>query len=711
MARFLNDLWAAVQNQRERWVFWTPVPVAFGIAFYFGLHSEPPLGMGLVLLLLLSPLLTAFYKNRPVFMVLLTAFLAVGGLTSAQWRTVQVAAPVLEKRSYAVTLRGLVAEVDPLPKTYRIVLDNIDITDGKIWQKDLPRRVRIKLKNNDPAVPQAGMVVEIRAGLLPLSPPIMPGAFDFQRHAFFKGLGATGFAYGDLKVVKEREGSTFYFEKMRKTIRDKIAAAVPDRDNAALLTAFMIGEDNGISEKDWETARQSGIAHLIAISGSHFVLIAGFPFFLIRALLAAIPFIALRWPIKKIAAVGAMAVSIFYMLLIGAPVTAQRAVIMTCVVMTAIMFDRNPFTLRLAVFAAFILFIFEPESVMGPSFQMSFAAVVALIAFYEATGAWWKQQFREAHWTKRYSLYLLACFATTLVASMATAPFALYHFSRMPMLGGLAANMIAVPVSSFITFPLGLFACLMMPFGLEAWPLYVTEKSLDVFMYVAEVVAGWKYAGLNTNGYAGWILAVMTLGMLWLCIWRGRIRWLGIIPVVLAAVFIPLTPRADVLVSDDGKLFAVRDAAGALHFSTLTREKFVREQWTIREGDIQSIPTAWPAAGDKNDLSPVSCKMGYCLYTLNEKTFGFVDAQEAVAPACRAGAQVIISAEDIKRARNCAADALVIGKYDLRREGAHAFYHRTGQAGYRLKTVREERGIRPWTGRSRGRADIASFKN
>ncbi len=697
MARFLNDLWAAMQSQRERWVFWMPVPVAFGIAFYFGLHREPPLGMGLVLLALLSPLLAAFYKNRPVFFILLAGFLAIGGFTAAQWRTAQVAAPVLEKRSYAVTLRGTVVAVDPLPKTYRIVLEGVEVIDGKIWQKDLPKRVRIKLKNNDPAVPQAGTVVEIRAGLLPLSPPIMPGAFDFQRHAFFKGLGATGFAYGDLKVVQAREGHAFYFEKIRKAIREKIAAAIPDRDNAALLTAFMIGEDNGISEKDWETARQSGIAHLIAISGSHFILIAGFPFFLIRALLAAIPFIALRWPIKKIAAAGAMIVSIFYMLLIGAPVTAQRAVIMTCVVMTAIMFDRNPFTLRLAVFAAFILFIFEPESVMGPSFQMSFAAVVALIAFYEGTGEWWKSQFREAHWTKRYSLYLLACFATTLVASVATAPFALYHFSRMPMLGGLAANMIAVPVSSFITFPLGLLACLLMPLGLEAWPLQVTEKSLDVFMYVAEIVARWDYAGLNANGFAGWILAVVTLGMLWVCIWRTRMRWLGIVPIALAALFIPLTPRADVLVSDDGKLLAVRDATGALHFSTLTREKFVREQWTVREGDVKATPAAWPVVADKDTASPVTCKKGYCLYTLDKTIFGFVDAQEDVAPACKAGAKILISAEDIKRARNCANDAVVIGKYDLREEGAYAFY-RAQSGGVMSKTVRQERGIRPWTG-------------
>lgn len=697
MARFLNDLWAAVQNQRERWIFWTPVPVAFGVAFYFGLRGEPPLATGPVLLALLAPLLAAFYKNRPVFLTLLAVFLAVGGFTAAQWRTQQVAAPVLEKRSYAVTLRGKVVEVDPLPKTYRIVLEGIEVIDGKIWQDDLPRRVRIKLKNNDPAVPQAGSIVEIRAGLLPLSPPVMPGAFDFQRHAFFKGLGATGFAYGDLKVVRERAGSAFYFEKLRQSVREKISAAIADRDNAALLTAFMIGEDRGISEKDWEIARQSGIAHLIAISGSHFVLIAGFPFFLIRALLAAIPFIALRWPVKKIAAAGAMAVSIFYMLLIGAPVTAQRAVIMTCVVMTAVMFDRNPFTLRLAVFAAFVLFVFEPESVMGPSFQMSFAAVVALIAFYESTGPWWKNQFREAPWTKRYSLYLLGCFATTLVASAATAPFALYHFSRMPMLGGLAANMIAVPVSSFVTFPLGLFSCLLMPLGLETWPLRVTEKSLDVFMYVAEIVAGWDYAGVNVNGFAGWILAVMTLGMLWICIWRGRMRWLGMIPFALAALFIPLTPRAAVLVSDDGKLMAVRDAAGDLHFSMLGREKFVREQWTVREGNVKAAARAWPAAEDKQAAaSPVTCKAGYCTYTLGKTVFAFVEGQESVAPACRAGASILVSAQDIRRARNCAAGAVVIGKYDLRREGAHAFYLRPDNS-IDIQTVRGARGLRPWT--------------
>lgn len=697
MARFLKDLWAEVQNQRTRWGFWLPVPVAMGIALYFDLHREPPLGMGLVLLVLLAPMLAAFYRNRAVFFLILAAFLAVVGFTAAQWRTAQVAAPVLEKRSYAVTLRGRVVDVNPLPKAYRIVLDDVAVVKGRIWQKELPQQVRIKLKNNDPAVPQAGSIVEIRAGLLPLSAPLMPGAFDFQRHAFFKGLGATGFAYGDLKVIEPRSGGAFYFEQLRKTVREKIAAAVPDRDNAALLTAFMVGEDRGISQKDWETARLSGIAHLIAISGSHFVLIAGFPFFLVRFLLAAIPFIALRWPVKKIAAVVAMLVSIFYMLLIDSPVTAQRAVIMTCVVMTAIMFDRNPFTLRLAVFAALVLLIIEPESVMGPSFQMSFAAVVGLIAFYESTREWWKQQFREAHWAKRYSLYLLGCFATTLVASLATAPYGLYHFSRMPLLGALLANMVAVPVSSFITFPLGLFSCLLMPVGLEAWPLKVTEKSMDVFMYVAELVAQWDYAGMNTNGFSGMVLGGMTLSMLWICIWQGRLRWWGLVPFFMATAVIPLTPRADVLVSDSGKIFAVRDDDGDLAFSTLTREKFVREQWTIREGDINKTPTLWTGGDPDEEQGPVSCHQGVCLYKKKGVTIGFVEAQSAVAPSCNAGAQVIVSAADIKRARNCPDDLLVIGKYDLRAQGAQAFYI-SSKGELTIRTVAQTRGIRPWTG-------------
>lgn len=698
MARFLRAFWQEMQNQRERWIFWLPVPVAFGIALYFGLHGEPPLLLGTLIGLFMLPLLHAFYRNQAVFMPVLMTFLLAAGFAAAQWRTHFVAAPVLEKRSYTVTLHGKVVEVQPQPKNFRIVLEDFTVVKGRIFQDDLPKRVRIKLKNNDPAVPQAGEVVELRAALLPLSAPVMPGAFDFQRHAFFQGLGGTGYALGDLQVIEPRRGGEFFFEKLRRHIREKIFAAIEDRDRAAMITAFMIGEDRGISEKDWEIARLSGIAHLIAISGSHFVLIAGFPFFFVRAFLAAIPYVALRWPVKKIAAAVAMAVSVFYMLLIGAPIPAQRAVIMTCVIMTAIMLDRNPFTLRLAVFAALLLFILSPESLMGPSFQMSFAAVVALIAFYESTAPWWKKHFRDSVWSKRYALYLLGCFATSLVASTATAPFALYHFGRMPLIGGLAANMVAVPVSSFVTFPVGLFSCLLMPFGLEKYPLILTEKSLDVFMYVAEIIAAWEYAGWQANSFAGWMLGIMALGGIWICAWQGWIRWLGALPVIIAAALAVWTPRADVLVAGSGDLMALRAPDGKMWFSTMSKEKFVREQWLAREGQGAEIKT-WPQRqlpGGEGDF--LSCDDAACRIVLKGSTLSVLRSAEAVERECGA-ADVMISKGVIKLPRSCKRKATIIDRWKLRDKGAYAIYLREGQPP-RITSVRDTRGERPWTGQA-----------
>lgn len=698
MARFLTALWDALQNQRERWIFWLPVPMAYGIAAYFGLHAEPPLLLGTLVLVLMLPLLHLFYRNQAAFIPVLAVFMAVAGFTAGQWRTHNVAAPVLERQTYSVTLQGKITGVEPQAKNYRIVLEDFHVVAGNIWQDDLPKRVRIKLKNKDPAVPQAGDVVKIRAALLPLSAPVMPGAFDFQRHAFFQGLGGTGYAIGNLEVVQERSGGEFFFEKLRRQIRERIFAAIADRDNAAMMTAFMIGEDLGISERDWDIARQSGIAHLIAISGSHFILIAGFPFFFVRAFLAAIPYVALRWPIKKIAAAVAMAVSVFYMLLIGSPIPAQRAVIMTCVVMTAIMLDRNPFTLRLAVFAALLLFIVSPESLMGPSFQMSFAAVVGLIAFYESTADWWKKHFHDAPWSKRYALYLLGCFSTSLVASLATSPFALYHFGRMPLLGGLAANMIAVPVSSFITFPVGLMSCLLMPLGLEKGPLILAEKSLDVFMYVAEIIAQWEYAGWQTNGFPGWVVGIMAIGGIWVCAWQGWVRWLGLAPITLAVLIACFTPRADVLVNDDGVLIAVRAPDGGMWFSTMQRDKFVRQQWTAREGQGADL-YPWPD-GYGSDSDVIACDSKACRARIKGHVISFIRRPEAVLDEC-ADSSVMISDKVLKRLPECKRRVPMLDKWKLRDNGAHAVYMTDAETPPRIVSVRDNRGTRPWTGRVR----------
>ncbi|TAL27235.1 MAG: ComEC family competence protein [Alphaproteobacteria bacterium] len=634
----------------------------------------------------------AFHRNRVFLYVWSAVILVALGFTAAQGRTWLVDAPVLHKKTYPVTVEGKVVSVDPMPKSYRIVLENIAVRQGHIWQDDLPRRVRVRLKPNDEAEPSAGDIVAVKAILQPISPPVLPGAFDFQRYAFFEQLGATGYALGDLELVQRHE-TGFFFDRLRRYIREHIEADVSDKDHAALLTAFMVGESNGISAHTWDICRRSGIAHLIAISGSHFVLIAGLPFFLLRALLAAIPFIALRWPIKKIAAAMAIAVSVFYMMLIGAPIPAQRAVMSVTVVMLAIMLDRDPFTLRLAAFSAFFILLIEPESLMGASFQLSFAAIVALIAFYEMTREWWIRRFRDENIVRRYASYLMGCAMTTVVASTATSAYALYNFARMPLLAGLAANIVAVPVTSFVTFPAGLFACLMMPLGLEEWPLWVTEKSIAFVMAAAEAVVDWPYAAWQGGAVPAWFLIPVTLGGLWICFWRGKLRAAGLTPIGLAVALLPLTPRPDVLVAENAGIFAVRDAEGKLWFSSGRKEKFVRNEWLQLQGGMEDYGV-WPDNGTAGD-GFLSCDGGACEYKMNGQIITFIRQPEALPNACGKSG-VVFSALALK-GETCRYKTVLRDKWDIWRQGAQAVY--AEPEGLRIQTVLNTRGVRPWTGK------------
>lgn len=683
-----------LHGQRDRWILWSPVPLALGIALYFSLHFEPPVVLGLLPLAILVLIALGFGRGRMFFLVWLPFFLMALGFASAQVRTRIVDAPVLERETYPLMLEGRIVEVDALPEAYRIVVDNIKV-EAKRPPKTIPEHARIKLTATDQVVPEAGDVIRVKAVLLPLSPPVLPDAFDFQRHAYFKQLGATGYAIGKVETIQEAQES-FFFERARHAIRTRIDSGIENRDVAAVVTAFLIGESKGISETTWDEIRAAGIAHLLAISGFHITVLTGFVFFLVRALLAAIPFMALNYPIKKIAAVAAMAGAIFYMLLIGSPVTAERAVIMACVVMTAIILDRDPFTLRLAAFAAIVLLLLQPESLVGPSFQLSFAAVVALIAFFEGTRDWWRQGHEDRSWVRKYSIYILACFLTTLIASLATAPFTLYHFSRLPFAAGLAVNMVAVPVTSFVTLPFGILACLLMPFGLENWPLWVAGKSIEIVLEIAREAANWPHAVYHANAWPASIAVAMTFGGLWICIWQGRARYLGLVPVIFAACMIPFAKRPDIVVSAEGKIFAVRGADGRLWLSSARQEKFIRDEWIEREG----------AEGygfwDDRD-APVICDDKACLFIRDGYTVSFVQKPEAVIEDC-ATADMFVSGRYLATGLCPAKRGNIIDKGDLRRKGAHAVYLGSGKVF--VEAVGDKRGVRPWSG-----DDSAAIRN
>lgn len=679
----------AFHAQRDRWILWTPVPMGCGVITYFSLHAEPPVFLGGMVALLLALVAGVFHRHRVFMLCWLPFFLFAVGFTAAQMRTLYVDAPVLQRDTYPLILQGRVVEVDALPNTYRMVMDEVSIT-AKWPPKVIPERVRIKIKASDPTQPKAGDIVSVKAVLLPLSPPVAPGAFDFQRHAFFKRLGATGYAIGDITVITPRDHG-FFFEELRHAIRKRIAAGIENPEIAATVTAFLIGESKAISEKTWDMIRLSGIAHLLAISGFHITVMIGFSFFLIRAVLAAIPYCALHWPIKKIAAFLSIFAGIFYILLIDSPIPAVRSVMMATVVMTAIIMDRDPLSLRLAAFAVFLMLLFQPEALIGPSFQLSFAAVIALIAFYESQRDFWQKHYEDPSWVRKYSLYMLGCLITTVVATLATAPYSLFHFARVPVLSGLFSNMIAVPVSSFVTLPMGVLACILMPFGLEGVPLWIAGKSMELIMATAREAASWKHAAYQADAWPGYLLGIITLGGLWLCIWQGRMRYFGLIPIVGALLLISTAPRPDVLISDDAFLFAVRRADGGLVISSARKEKFIREEWIEREGGAGFSY----ADKQKGDDKTLSCDSQACLYRKNGKTVSFVRQPEALVADCQSAD--VIFAQTAVTDDMCAAQN-VFDKWDLRRDGAHAVYI-ADNGHIIIETVAGLRGSRPWTGK------------
>jgi len=674
-------------EQRERWALWVPVFIAAGVGFYFSLRVEPPLWIPPALLLILSFFVLPFRSRRAAVILWLPLFLAALGFAAASFHTWRIASPVLERKTYPLTVTGRVASVETLPgDARRVVLDKLsfDAAD-RLPQQRMPAAIRVKLKK-DAQAPRAGDIIRLRAMLLPLSPPVMPGAYDFQRHAFFKGIGATGFAVGEAEIVTPAPRRLF-FESLRHILRQRINAAIADRDAAAVTRALLYGEEQDISKETYEVFRKAGIAHLIAISGLQVTLVTGFFFLLVRGGLAAIPYAALHWPLKKITALVAMCAAVFYMMLIGSSISAERSVIMVCIAMLAIMLDRDPFTLRLAAFTAAAILLFQPDSLFGPSFQLSFAAVVALIAFYESTRDFWRGNGEDRGFLKRLWLYILASLATTLVATLATAPIGLYHFLRTPLFPGLVANLVAVPLSSFVTLPASIAAAFLMPLGLESAPLKLAEWSVLAIIKTAEIAGNWPHALYHVDAWGKAALTLIVLGGLWLCIWRGALRWLGFIPVVAALCVIPLSPRADILVSESGKLFAVRDASGTLWMSPGRAGKFVRDAWAEREGGTGVA--LWDAEG-----SPISCDARACLFVSAGRTVSFVWRYEALLEDC-AAADIVISNLYIKPGL-CPQPDFVVDRRALKHGGAHAFYF--NGVSPPVRTVHAERGDRPWTG-------------
>jgi competence protein ComEC len=669
---------STIAQQRGRLAPWLAVALAIGVATYFTRATEPDAGWRWLAAPLIA--IAVLLRPRQPLLAWLVGLLAASALGAAiaSWHTGRQP-PMPDLPRGAITLSGVVQRVDVLPEGLRVTLGTPSLDQGP----DLKRQIRVRLRTGDPARPQPGDHISVRALVRPPAPPAYPGAWDFQRGAWFSGLAGSGFAIGAATVSPGAPGAAPPFSGLKSTMEARVAAALPGGEGA-IAAALLAGSQSAIPEGDMTAMRDSGLAHLLSVSGLHIAIVMGLSFGVVRLALAAIPWLALRWPVKAMAALAALAAGGCYMLLTGAQVPMQRSFAMAALATLALLAGRRALTLRSWALAVLVVLAIDPAALLGPSFQMSFAAVLALIAGWETLRP---HLPARRHWAMRTGLALGGVILTSLLAGAATTPFGLHHFGRIQIYG-IVANAVAVPITSLVVMPTGMVAALLMPLGMEGPALAIMGLGIQAILAVAHVVAAWPGAAIAATPIPGWALAIVAFGMAWLCLWRGPVRLLGL-PLLVGGMLAgaALHRPPDVLVAADGRLIAARAGDDMLlqrlpGASALTRDSWLR-LWA------GATPLPWPTSGDHGG-GAVQCRPGACTVQRHPAEPKIVLLRGDPPREACAAAVLVVSAEPVRG--RCAAR--VIDRFAVWRHGAHAIW--LGPEGVTVLHDRGWRGDRPW---------------
>lgn len=586
--RPVNILWPlqALAEARGLLFPWVPVFLGAGIAIWFALPFEPDwrfyaLCGGAVLALIALHHYGAELWQPPL--VVLACLLL--GILAAGLRAHLVAAPMLEQRYYGA-VQGRVISIDRSQSdALRITLDQVVLQD--IPPAKTPQTVRISL-HGQPVILDPGQVVLLTAALAAPEGPAEPGGFDFRRMAYFQRLGAVGFSRSPVLLWAEAAPGAKAINRLRTDLTRAMIAAVPS-EAGAFATGAMTGDRSAISLDTVQALRDSNLAHLLAISGMNMAFITAFVFALVRYGVALIPPLALRVNAKKLAAGAAFAVALFYLLLSGANVATVRAFLMVCVMLGAVLFDRRGLTLRSVALAAVILLLAQPESLLEPGFQLSFAATVALIAGFAALD---RQILREK--LPRWLMPVFTLVLTSVLAGLATAPFAAATFNRFTDYG-LLANLLTVPMMS-VLMAAGAMAALLAPVGLAGPALWVMEQAGRWILFVAHWVAGLEGAVTPIVQPGPLVMPLITFAGVWAILWRGRLRWAAAVPLVLGLVLWGATSRPALLISGDGALVGLMGSQGRA-LSVARGAGFTAENWLQDDGDLALQTEAYARPG------------------------------------------------------------------------------------------------------------------
>ncbi|WP_353271948.1 ComEC/Rec2 family competence protein [Wolbachia endosymbiont (group A) of Nomada goodeniana] len=640
-----------LRNEQYNLILWFPVFQCVGILTYFSLSFEPSCISIFLLLLPTLILIAILYKRYAILCIALIAVLI--GFTASKLRTALVDTQILDKERYVKDIVATVKDINdrgsykqfllsveksptiskssPVIPAPPFVIPVLDLTQKKkIWIPAsragmTPDRaldnIRISVRTKVEKGIKIGDQVKLSAKLFP--PKIAPSeyAYDFARIAYYQKISATGFATSKITLHKKAEARKFleYIESFRQYIYENLQQNIK-KPHVDIISALLIGKKDGIDQKTMDAIRDSGIAHLFAISGLHLSFVAGLFFVVFRNLFAISETLTLKYNTKKISAFLTILPTTFYLLITGMQISAQRAYIMVILVLVAIMIERKYRGLIAIAFAAAVILIIEPEVILKPGFQMSFSAVLALVASYQINA---NKLFKI-----KIMKYFVSIMISSVIASLATVPYTIYNFNYFSI-SGIITNLVAIPIVTLIIIPLGIIYVLLIPLGIEWIIAPFIERPIDSILYITNAIASLQYLVIPIRTFPASSIIIITLGLLWLCLWERNWRFFGIFFIVLGICFSATYKTPNILVSSNN--IAVKESDNLLYSLTRKNRNFVVKTWAKQNGQNQILNHTKYSNPDKR----LKCNDYGCIYNKgNNKSVLLAYKKEDISENC-----------------------------------------------------------------------------
>lgn len=650
-------------NKKYNLILWFPVFQCAGILTYFSLSFEPSY---ISIFLLLSPILILIAILHKRYAILCIALIAVlVGFTASKLRTDSVNTHILDKERYVKDIVATVKDINNKGSYEQFLLYEIKNTKFKL------DNIRISVRTKAEEGIKIGDQVKLSAKLFP--PKIAPSeyAYDFARIAYYQKISATGFATSKIVLYKKAEARKFqeYIESFRQYIYENLQQNTK-KPHADIISALLIGKKNGIDQKTMNAIRDSGIAHLFAISGLHLSFVAGLFFIVFRNLFAISETLTLKYNTKKISAFFTILPTTFYLLITGMQISAQRAYIMVILVLVAIIIERKYRGLIAIAFAASVILIVEPEAILKPGFQMSFSAVLALVASYQINA---NKLFKI-----KIIKYFVSIMISSVIASLATVPYTIYNFNYFSI-SGIITNLVAIPIVTLIIIPLGIIYVLLIPLGTQWIITPLMERPIDSVLYITNAIANLQYLVIPIRTFPASSIIIITLGLLWLCLWERNWRFFGIFFILLGIFSSAMYRTPDILVSADN--LAVKEGDNLLYSLTRKNRNFVIKTWAKQNGQNQIVNHT------KYNNSNKRLKYG-CIYSKeNDRSVLLAYKQEDILENCNNVDLVI----QLSKFNHPACNTKIIKYSDLEVYGTHSIW--LTNSGVNVSKVRSNR---PW---------------